>query len=644
MAIRQPVTIQPRPNVKQIGYLSKTFTDFRQNFIEFAKAYYPNTYADFNEASPGMMFIEMASYLGDVLSFYIDNQFKENLLAYAEQPENVVTIAQFLGYKPKLRQTASGTVSLSIIVPRKLDADSGEYIPDDMFLPQLEEGSSFTTNTSDRTRFILTRVVDFRDYLTIGSYEAVSFTSNREPATFVVTIDDVQVIAATRKTVSFGFGSAQRFTTVTMPAEDIVGIESVVDTSGNDWYEVDYLAQDVIVDDVDIAPNTVTPNGAKYKLRLKKVPRRFVTRINRDLRTELLFGSGETNDSDLDVLVDSRQIANEQYGNIIQNSIGNVALNNINFLNSTSFGLAPANTTLTVTYLVGGGLNSNSPAESIVNIENLIIQNSTANLTPDQRAQFNAAIQTVQVTNLIPATGGGDGESLEEVRQNALAFFNAQNRVVTADDYVMRSLSLPSKYGKVAKALAVRDEQINSILLESGTDFVTNPVRPYAINLYTLGYANDGSLTELNSITKENLKLYLEQYRMLTDEINIVDAFIVNIGVSFDVIAFKNYNLNDVAARCIDAVQQYFDITKWNINQPIILSDLTYKLGSIEGVQTVMNVEVTNKYRARDGREYQLYKYDINAATENGIIYPSLDPCIFEIKYPEVDIQANIRQ
>lgn len=643
MAIRQPVRIQPRPNVKQIGYLSKTFTDFRQNFIEFAKAYYPNTYADFNEASPGMMFIEMASYLGDVLSFYIDNQFKENLMAYAEQPENVVTIAQFLGYKPRMSQTASTTIDLSMIVPRKLDTTTNKFVPDDMFLPQLEQGSSFTTNTPARTRFILTEPVDFRNYSEFDVTVA-STTTNNEPAEFIVERRGVTVLAANRKTIDFGFGTAQRFSTVVMPDEDIIGIESVVDTAGNTWYEVDYLAQDVIMDEVDSAPDSVNVNGAKYKLRLKKVPRRFVTRLNRDLRMELLFGSGETNDSDLDVLVDSRQIANEQYGNIIQNSIGNVALNNVNFLNNTAFGLTPSNTTLTVTYLVGGGVSSNAPANTIVNVENLIVRNSTNSLTASQRAIFNNALQSIQVINTTTATGGGDGESIEEIRQNALAFFNAQNRVVTAEDYVMRTLSLPSKYGKIAKAFAVRDEQINSILLQDDPTFVNNPVRPYAVNLYTLGYTNDGKLTELNNVIKDNLKLYLEQFRILTDEINIVDAFVVNIGVNFDVIAFKNYNLNDVATRCIDVVQDYFDITKWNINQPIVLADLTYQLGAVEGVQAVTDLRIVNKYLAQDGNEYQPYKYDISAATENGIIYPSLDPCIFEIKYPDTDIKGNIRQ
>lgn len=642
MATTQPVKIQPRPNVKQINYLSKTFTDFRQNFIEFAKAYYPNTYADFNEASPGMMFIEMASYLGDVMSFYIDNQFKENLMAYSEQRENIVSIAQFLGYKPKLNGTASTGVELTIIVPRTLNTVTNQYEPDSLYLPQLDIGSSFTTNTPSKVRFILAEPVDFRD-ITAEDYFPNSYI-NTEPADFVVVKRNVKVIAATRKTAQYGFGAAQRFATVVLPNEAIVGIESVTDTNGNNWYEVDYLAQDVVMDDVQVTNNQESGNMPMYGLRLKKVPKRFVTRVNRDFRVELMFGSGESNDSDVDVTVDSRQIANNQYGNIIANSVGNVALNNLNFLNSTAFGLAPANTTLTVTYLVGAGLQSNTGAGTITNIEGVLLRSNTSGYTPTQLAQFNNVVQSMQVTNPLPATGGGAGESLEEIRQNALAFFNAQNRVVTVDDYIVRTMAMPPKFGMVAKAYALRDEQMNAIMRFQSDNYVVENIKPFSINLYTLGYDSNGNFTTLNTITKNNLAIYLEQFRMLTDDVNILDAFVINIGVDFGIRVFKNYNINDVLARCIGAVEDFFNKEKWSINQPIVLSDLTYQLGSVEGVQTITNLRVYNKYQSRDGLDYQNYRYDIDAATADGVIYPSLDPSIFELKYPRTDIKGTATQ
>ena len=640
MATNQPIKIQPRPNVKQIGYLSKTFTDFRQNFIEFTKAYYPNTYSDFNEASPGMMFIEMASYLGDVLSFYIDNSFKENLLAYAEQTPNVITIAQFLGYKPKLTSVSTTEAELSILVPAKLE--NGQYVPDSKYLLKVGIGSTFSTNESEPVSFRLVEPVDFSD-ITTEDYVINSFDISGNPDDFVV-VKKCKLVAGTEKTVDFSFTSAQRFTTKQIEDDNVVGITSVIDSSNNTWYEVDYLAQDVIMDDLELADNNEDGMMPSAGLRLRKAPRRFVTRINRDLKTELIFGSGVTNDSDEDVLVDSRQIATNQYGSTIVNSVSNIAVNNFNFLNSTAYGLAPSNTTLTVRYLVGGGVESNCNANTIVNVDNLIVQNDTTAYSQGEIIAFTATLQTVEINNPLPATGGGAGDSIEEIKENALMFFNAQNRVVTMEDYVVRSYALPPKYGTVAKAYAIRDEQLNAVLTLQDSQFVENRINPTAVNLYTLGYNKNKKLATLNTLVKENLARYIEQYRLLTDDVNILDAFVINIGVRFDITVFKNYNMKDVLARSIDTVQQFFDIDKWVINQPIIIADLIYQIGSVEGVQTVGKVEIFNKYQFKDGLDYHPYRYDITDATINGVVYPSLDPSIFELRYPQNDIIGNATQ
>ena len=640
MATNQPIRIQPRPNTKQINYLAKTFTDFRQNFIEFSKAYYPNTYADFNEASPGMMFIEMASYLGDVLSFYIDNSFKENLLAYAEQQENIISIAQFLGYKPKLVSPATTEAELSIVVPAVLV--DGTYVPDSKYLLKVQRGSRFSTNDGSGVTFQLVESVDFNNIATTD-YVINSYDGSNNPINYVVT-KVCKLLAATEKTTTLSFGSAQQFSTKELSDENVIGITNVVDTYGNTWYEVEYLAQDVIMDDVLVSDNSENGMMPSAGLRLRKVPRRFVTRINKNLKTEMMFGSGVTNDSDVDVLVDSRQIATNQYGSSISDTVGNTSINNFNFLNSTAYGLAPSNTTLTVTYLIGGGIETNCNANTIVNIDNLIVANDTTGYSPSERVQFNSVLQTSQINNPLPATGGGSGETLEEIRENALMFFNAQNRVVTKEDYTVRTYAMPPKYGTVAKAYAIKDEQLNAVISLQNSQFVENPVNPTAINLYTLGYNNNKKLTTLNSITKQNLARYIEQYRMLTDDVSILDAFVINIGVNFNISVFKNYNINDVLARSIDAVQDFFTIEKWAINQPIIIADLMYAIGSVEGVQTVGNIQIFNRYQFKDGLDYQPYRYDINDATINGVVYPSLDPSIFELRYPQNDIIGNATQ
>ena len=640
MATNQSVIIQPRPNVKQINYVSKTFTDFRQNLIEFAKAYYPNSYSDFNETSPGMMFIEMASYIGDVLSFYIDNQFKENLLAFAEQQENVISIAQFLGYKPKLVSPSTTTATVYQLAPAILE--NGVYVPDPRYLVKLAKGSTFVTTGQTSVQFRLTEDVNFGD-ITAENYIVNTF-SGGNPSTFIIS-KPARLVSAEEKTTTFTFGSPQRFTSVLMPDESIIGIESIVDSNGNTWYEVDYLAQDVIMDELDVTSNGETGILPSSKLRLRKVPRRFVTRINRDNRMELVFGSGTGNEAEVNTTLDSRQIANSQYGSTIENALGNVAINNVNFLDSNAYGISPANITLTVTYLVGGGVNTNTTSNTINRVSEVITSNDTTDYTAAELNAFNAAVQSITINNDLPATGGGEGESIDEIRENTLAFFNAQNRVVTVEDYAVRSYALPSKFGRVAKAFAVRDEQINRILAaQNDRVYVDNPVRPNVINLYTLGYDTNGNLTTLNTLVKENLARYLEQFRMLTDDVNILDAFIINIGVQFDISVLRNYNVNDVLARSIGAVQDFFNTSKWSINQPIILADLSYNIGLVEGVQTVKSVKIFNKYEYRDGTGYQPYRYDIDEATINGVIYPSLDPSIFELKYPTTDIIGNATQ
>jgi hypothetical protein len=252
----------------------------------------------------------------------------------------------------------------------------------------------------------------------------------------------------------------------------------------------------------------------------------------------------------------------------------------------------------------------------------------------------------LSVNNEEPATGGGDGESTEEIKQNALGFFNAQNRVVTVDDYIIRAQALPEKYGRVAKAYAIRDEQINRIQSTTSSDrtYVDNPVRPNTINLYTLGYNKAGNLATLNTIVKDNLARYLEQYRLMTDDVNILDAFIINIGVQFEIVVFKNYNMRDVLTRCIGEIQNFFSIDKWSIGQPIILADLRNVINTIDGVKTLRNIEIFNKYQFVDGVEYQPYRYPIDEATIDDVIYPSLDPSIFELKNPQTDIIGTASQ
>jgi hypothetical protein len=661
MAISQTLSKKYNPNLKDINYLSKNFPEFRQNLIEFAKTYYPKTYTDFNEASPGMMFIEMAAYVGDVMSFYIDNQFKENLLTYANERRNVVAIAQSMGYKPRLTSSATVTATIFQIVPAL--GPNNNYDPDQRFFLKILKDSRFSSTTVPQRTFRSSEDVNFADPID-REIRVFSRFIDETPSSYVVS-KKIKLISGDTKTARFDFGSATRFSRIEIPDNNVISILSIVDSDGNEWTEVDFLGQDLVLEEVDVS--TISSGGTLESSSIsmesssptkiatfRRKPRRFTTRVNPDLKMEIWFGSGDSNLIEDQVNIGTSEIANDKYSQLSSN----FSIDPYDFLSSDTFGVSPSNTTLTVTYLVGGGIDSNVPSNTINRVNNAIVANRIEDYAIPERPLFLEVVNSISINNEEPATGGGDADTVEEIRQNALAFFNAQNRVVTDKDYLVRTLSLPSNFGNIAKAFVVRDEQINNILTQNEKDlvvnldenpyndrsFVPNPVAPNSINIYVLGYNANKNLTTLNSLVKENLSKYLEQFRMLTDEVNILDAFVVNIAVNFDIIVYRNYNMNDVVARCIDAVKEFFDITRWQINQPIILNDLRLLIGSTDGVQTVTSLTVKNKYKFKDGKDYQEYRYPINEATVNDIIYPSLDPCIFELRYPDSDIVGNARQ
>ena len=661
MAINQSITKKFNPNFKDVSYLTKNFSEYRQNLIEFAKSYYPNTYNDFNEASPGMMFIEMAAYVGDVMSFYIDNQFKENLLLYAKERSNVMNIAQSLGYKPKLTATATVEATIYQMVPALGTAFN--YEPDSKFFLKISANSKFSTNTPPTQYFQSIDDVDFSDP-TQRTITILARDNSNAPTMYSVS-KKIRLVAANVKTATFSFGSAEKFSKIELTDSNVISVTKVEDSDGNLWHEVDYLGQDLIMEDREVntrnsdgffTSNTL-PTGSAAPAKVvvfRKKPRRFATRINTNMQLELWFGSGISDVNTELVTLNSSQIANSKYNQSISNS----PLDPSDFISSDTFGLAPANTTLTVTYLVGGGVQSNVASNTITQVNVANVANDLANYTSAEQGLYNQVVSSIAINNDEPARGGGNIESIEEIRQNALAFFNAQNRVVTDKDYLVRTYAMPSQFGSISKAFVVRDEQINAIgqanseSLELNNDenpfnnrkYVVDPVAPNAINLYVLGYNENKNLTTLNTLVKKNLAKYLEQYRVLTDDVNILDAFVVNIGVEFNIIVYRSYNMNDVVARCIDAIKTFFNIAQWQINQPIIMNDLRLAIGSVDGVQTVTNVSITNKYRFQDGRDYFEHRYPIDEATVDDVVYGSLDPCIFEIRYPETDIVGFARQ
>jgi hypothetical protein len=616
---------------KDIRYLNKDFGQFRANLIEFAKNYFPDTYTDFNESSPGMMFMEMASYVGDVLSYYSDNQLKESLLLAANYRPNVLDLSADRGYK--IKNTIPSTVDLDVFQLLPATTSGSETVPDWNYALTVNEGMIAQAENSD-VQFRTTRLLNFAVSSSIDPTEVSVYSINdatKNPEYFLLK-KTVKAIAGTVKTQTFSFGNARRFDKILLSDTDIIEVLSVTDSDNNSWTEVPYLAQETVFEavanTVQNDPELSQYTDVPYLLKLKKTARRFVTKFRPDRNLEIQFGSGVSTDADEEIIPNPDNVGMNLVG--LQTQYDQ-PIDPSNFMYTKTYGLAPSNTTLTVTYTVGGGVASNVPAFSIKTINTITLQSlpSTLDATTVSRIQ-----NSVACTNPLPAVGGKSEESIEEIRQNAMATFATQQRAITDQDYIVRSYSMPSKFGAIAKAYIIQDQQLNP---QNSQEMIPNPL---ALNLYTLGYDGNGNFTPLNKAVKENLKTYINQYRMLTDAVNIKNAYIINIGVKFEVIVLPEYNSNEVLLRCIDKLRSTFNNKLWQINQPIVLSKLYTDLDRIEGVQTVTSVNITNLYGSAGG--YSENVYDIAAATKNGVIYPSLDPSIFEVKYLNKDIIGKV--
>jgi len=664
---------------KDIKYLNKDFAQFRGNLIEFAKTYFPKTYSDFNESSPGMMFIEMASYIGDSLSYYIDDTLKESLMVHAEDIENVIALSQYLGYQPKITSPAVTTLSVYQLVPAIGTGVNNTY--DTTYFLRIKEGFK-VESTLNNISFITRDVVDFSDETDreITVYERDSVNGE---ITFYLVKKYVQAISAEVKTAEFDFGSYQAFQTINLAETDVIDIYDVRDSNGNKWYEVPYLGQEMVFVDY---PNTETNDpdlyqfkqSVPYILKTIKTPKRFTKKVNGDSTTTIQFGAGDPTANDEQLIPNLKNV-----GLGLPNSISRLeeSFDPTNFLKTKTYGTSPANTTMTVKYLVGGGVESNVGKGELTKITNIQYEEDTQLFTSTQLGVYNSIKNSVAVDNEVTAAGGRGGDTIEEIRQNALANFGSQNRAVTAKDYQVRVLSMPSKFGGVAKAYATADGTLDnnspsSILsspkaLQEFTDLVMGFVEkpdneepdrksvqteirdyligktsndneknnPFAINLYLLGYDANGKLAVLNRAVKENLKTYLNEYKVLTDGVNISDGYIINIGINFDIITYKNYNKSEVIADCIQELKDYFDINNWTFNNTINISELELLIANVEGVSSVPKLEIVNKC----GGKYSPNAYNVPAAIKDKILYPSLDPSVFEIKYPDSDIKGRAR-
>tara|TARA_Y100001973_G_scaffold19386_1_gene28605 strand:+ start:1621 stop:3669 length:2049 start_codon:yes stop_codon:yes gene_type:complete len=673
--------------VSNVNYLNKDFSAFKNTLIEYAKTYFPNSYRDFNETSPGMMLIEMSAYVGDVLSFYIDQQYKEMMLPLAEERRNVINMANMLGFKVSPINPAYVDLTFTQTVTANSD-DINNIVPNLSEAFAIDKAAKISSTVDSS---IIFETLDIVDFTISGSADSEpqqnTFDSNGVVETYKLT-RKVRAVSGETKTKTFTVSSPQKFLKLTLPETNVVEIISCTDSSDNRWYEVDFLAQDNVRiethytndDDRTTAYGFFDDSGISsvpipYSLQYEKSSKRFITEVNEDDTTSLVFGNGVLRSGQIQ---ESAFIQLDQVGITIpgEESAIDEFVDPLDFSNNTNtLGEAPAHTTLTITYRIGGGISSNVPSGDLTTIDSSTDVVGTS------------AGKNLTVTNDQPARGGSAGLSIEEIRRGAKAFFATQNRCVTQEDYEARILSMPAKFGNIAKVFVDRvsvddvfeEADIDSDSLLTLEEFQsiygqgTGATVP-TIDIYTLSYDNNKNLVTLPSNgdvahpIKINLRNYLSQFRIISDEINIKDGYVVNFGVVFDIVSHKSENKADVKLRCINEIINYFNIDKMQFRQPIYSSDLEYLLMGLDGVRSVNFVKLTqgtesqfvdlfpaplyyfDKDGAVVGSDSQYgYQYDFSqfygdaAISSDGIILPSITPSVFELKNPRENVKGVVR-
>ena len=599
---------------RELKYLNRDFSGLKRDLIEHLKVYFPDTYSDFNESSIGMMMTEMSAFIGDNLSFYLDKKFNESFLETARERKNVFKHAKQLGFKTFGKTAASGYGDAFLKVPAI--KQNQKFIPDVRYAgiimkgARLKNSSGQIYETLDTIDFSLIDINDSK-FVQVADVDV----NTKEPRTFMLKKINVPIVAGETKTANFTIANYQAFKKITISEENVLEIVEVKDSSGNIWYEVDYLAQDTVFDGVANTGNGVTE--VPFLLTLRSVPYRFITEYNVDTKKmSLIFGTGDAQNFDGQLIPDLGDLALPMYG---KSSFTDFSIDPQNFLKTRTLGLAPSNTILTVRYRVGGGASTNSGAQDIATVVSSDLDLGDSSL---DAATASDVANSFSFKNPSPIQGGRDDLPIDELKQLISANFAAQGRTVTAQDFIARTLSMPSKFGSIFRANAR-----------------VNPLNKNAIELLILSRDSNGFATSAPADLKENLKKYLSRFRMLTDAIDILDAEVINIGIDFKVLVNPDFNRSEVLVNCMDVFKDYFNIENWQINQPINRTDIIRKVSSVPGVMTFYDFVISNKTGTNNGRTYSGISYNLNENQKNNLHYCK-ENAIFEIKYPNKDIKG----
>lgn len=596
-------------------FLAKDKNAFQAELLNFSRTFFPEKIRDLSENSVGGMFLEYASFIGDTMSFYLDHQFHELSPETAVETRNIQRHLKNAGVKITGASPAAVDVSFTIII--NAVKVGSRYEPRTTDIPKLKEGTIVLA--SNGTRFELTEDLDFSKKDNAGNFlaelEIASTDTDGSPSSFFMTRTGL-CVSGFRETETFNIPNTHTpFRTITLSNEDASQIINVFDSEGNKYYEVEALSQDTVfrVIENENSDNFLVDNN----IELIPAPRRFTTDMNINTRlTTLRFGSGLAESLDDDIVSDPSEFAIPLFG---KKNFGRFSLDPGKLLDTQTLGISPINTSITVDYRFGGGLSHNVAEGAITSLDTLLIE------FPGEPTSVsaNSIRASLNVNNPGRASGGEDAPTLRELKEKITSFRNSQSRIVSKEDLLARVYTMPSGLGRVFRA-SVR----------------TNPNNPLAAQLFIISRDQNRKLINSPDSLKKNLIVYLNQFRLISDAIDILDAKVVNLGVEFTISTELSANRNLVLQNVIRKLKDFFQIKNWQIDQPIILGDIENIIFNTQGVQSVIGLKFKNIVGNVLGREYSQNIFNVNSNTKKGMIIPDTGS-IFEIKFPNVDIEGS---
>ena len=606
-------------NDRNVSYLHRDFESFRAELIRYSKTHYADQIQDFSESSLAGMFVDMAAYVGDVMSYYLDHQFNELSLETATEDQNVERLIRASGVEISGASPSIVEIEMSIIIDAITDTSTFNKVPDPEMLCKVQIGTIIESTAG--IEFELLDEIDFAKKDENGNYEAnKTILTTDSSGNTLKYLFSKRVLCTSSKTATEVFSipdTFERFKTITLSETDVSEIISVIDSIDDEYHQVKSLTQNTVFkrEENNLPDNISVPE----RIRVIPAPKRFVKVTSRATgKTSLRFGSGNEDIFDEDIIPDPSDHAIALYGD--RKTFGNVSIDPNRFLSSSTLGISPRNTTLTVKYRSGGGQSHNIAAGTISDVKTLITKFGSS----VSAFKVSKARASIAVNNTSAASGGSNELSLNELRQVAFSASNLQNRIVTKEDLLVRVYSLPNNFGRVFRA-GIRN----------------NPFNPFSSHLHVLVKDNNNFLAIASDALKENISTYLSKYRLITDAIDIVDGRIINIGCKATINVSSKFSSENVISDITTTLKEYFNVNNFQIDQPIYDIEIKNLIINTRGVINLESLTITNKTVTENSNSYSGTSYDVLKYKDRGVYYP-LPGGIFEMKYPDDDIVIEV--